>query len=138
MMFMQLSSFDEDESKREELDRERLILELKRTIPEIEIDREDLLLSSARRSEEFFQGKETGIEQNVVRSMFRKADEFGPANRIRIKIEGSEPITGLIRRYDVRVSYENEAPQQIINALRSCLTSVGVGKFEEGDLNIPR
>jgi hypothetical protein len=102
---------------------------LKQSFPEIILDEEDPLMAEAKRAESFFADKETPGTRTVVESLFEKASTFGPAVSFSLPVGQAQPITGLIRRYDIRFVYDEAIPALLLAAILKFLQSFGVGEI---------
>jgi hypothetical protein len=77
-----------------------------------------------------------GAAANVVRTLRRTQQEYGPACAFEIDIEGGGTIQGRARRYDVTFLFEESLAEEWRQRLLAFLQGLGVGRIEQASGNV--
>jgi hypothetical protein len=94
-------------------------------------DDEDPLLAEAKGAESLFANKEMPGASTVVESLYEKAKRFGPAVSFSFPVNQAPPVTGLIRRFDVRLIYDETIQSADLAAILKFSQSFGIGEIKD-------
>ena len=101
-----------------------VIQNVKERFPETTVMPGDQLALSAKRA------AAEGAADQVVATLRRNAQAYGPAYAFEIPFPGGRSIHGRARRYDVTLSFDEPLPEELQNCLIAWLRSLGVGQLE--------
>ena len=81
---------------------------------------------------------EMGAADQVVRTLRRNQQDYGPACAFEIGIEGGETIQGRARRYDVTFLFADSLAAEWRQRLLAFLKGLGTGRIEEAVDNVAK
>jgi hypothetical protein len=105
-------------------DPDRVIQKVKERFPETKVVPGDQLALSAERA------AAGGAADQVVATLRRTAQSYGPAYAFEIPIPGGRSIHGRARRYDISLLFDDPLPEELRSRFIEWLKSFGVGKLE--------
>jgi hypothetical protein len=123
---------EHDEASGLRFDQKEVIRRLHETFVNINVGTEDALLKKAKSLEAKLAEKGM-IDNRLVRSLYQRAKDLGPALPFTILTEQGEPITGSVRRYDVGFRYSKNTAPKVRKLLKEFLESFGIGTAYELD-----
>lgn len=122
--------YEHDELGGTWFDQNEVIRRLHETFSSITLGTEDPLIEEAKKAEAYFASQGEDVN-SVVRSLYNKANVYGPALTFRVPTKKGETIQGLVRRYDIRFVYRRSTSAEIRRRIKDFLQSFAIGKVEE-------
>lgn len=123
MSFIKLNRYGEPSGG--VFDAAAVVEKARETFPEVEVLPGDQLALSAERA------AAEGAAEQVVRTLRRNQQDYGPAYAFTIIAEGGEAIQGRARRYDVTFLFSDALSVKWRQRLLDFLKSLGAGRIEQ-------
>lgn len=111
-------------------DQDEVIRRLRETFRPVIFGANDPLIEEAKRAEAYF-ASQGEADSPAVRSLFRKAETYGPALTFTVANKRGDTVTGMIRRYDIRFTYRKDISKEMRMSINEFLQSFAIGKVEE-------
>jgi hypothetical protein len=130
MDFIELNRFDDPSGA--VFDAQAVLEKLCEAFPGVRVLTGDPLALAAERAASM------GAAPNVVRTLRRNQQSYGPACAFEIDVEGGGMIQGRARRYDVTFLFDDSLTEEWRERIRAFLDGLGTGRIEQGADNVAK
>lgn len=115
-------------------DQEAVIMRLLETFDGIIIGTQDILLEDAQVVESMLASHGL-IDNPLIASLYRKAENLGPAVPFTFNVENDMKVKGSVRRFDINFRYSENLAVDVRSRIKQFLEQFGVGEIHEWEIS---